>query len=188
MNNMSEFFAPLDDKRKKEMAKTFFNSSPNDPKTAYEVSRHDILKDLLNLYCTHYRITKAESLDLMITNSIINNNFFPVCLAKAIFEYLVFGDVRNSTLIERFKLYLQSNERSILEKVLKGINVCDFDWQILWDALIDAGTSSKSNFMEIVLKTAKHVFYEKPCFLVTHVKKRLSEFWEDISKDVIDAL
>ena len=75
---------------------------------------------------------KAESSgSIMITNSFINNNFFPVCLAKATFEYLVFGDVRNSTLIERFKLYIQSNERSILEKVLKGINVCDFDWQIL---------------------------------------------------------
>ena len=110
----------------------------------------------------------------MITNSFINNNFFPVRLAKATFEYLVFGDVRNSTLIESFKLYLKTNERSILEKVLKGINVCDFDWQILWDALIDAGTSSKpnlSNIMEIVLKTAKYVFYEKPCFLLTHVKK-----------------
>ena len=54
MNNMSEFFAPLDDKRKKEMAKTLFNSSPNDPKRTYEASRHDILKDLFNLCCTHY--------------------------------------------------------------------------------------------------------------------------------------
>ena len=51
---MSEFFAPLDDKRKKEMAKTLFNSSPNDPKRTYEALRHDILKDLFNLYCTHY--------------------------------------------------------------------------------------------------------------------------------------
>ena len=42
MNNMSEFFAPLDDKRKKKMAKTFFNSLPNNPKRTYEVSRHDI--------------------------------------------------------------------------------------------------------------------------------------------------
>ena len=110
----------------------------------------------------------------MITNSFINNNFFPVRLAKAIFEYLVSRDVHNSTLIESFKLYLQNNERSILEKVLKGVNVSDFDWQILWDALIDAGTSSKpnlSNIMEIVLKTAKYVFYEKPCFLLTRVKK-----------------
>ena len=92
---------------------------------------------------------------------------------------------------ESFKLCLQSNERSILEKVLKSINVCDFDWQILWDALIDAGTASKpnlSNIMEIVLKTAKHVFYEKPCFLLTYVKKGLGEFWEDISKEAIDAL
>ena len=134
---------------------------------------------------------EAESLGSMITNSFINNNFFPVRLAKATFEYLVFGDVRNSTLIESFKLCLQSNERSILEKVLKSINVCDFDWQILWDALIDAGTASKpnlSNIMEIVLKTAKHVFYEKPCFLLTYVKKGLGEFWEDISKEAIDAL
>ena len=67
----------------------------------------------------------------MITSSFVNNNFFPVRLAKALFEYLVFGDVRNSTLIESFELYLQSNERSKLEKVLKGINVCDFDLQIL---------------------------------------------------------
>ena len=32
MNNISKFFTPLDDKRKKEMTKTFFNSLPNDPK------------------------------------------------------------------------------------------------------------------------------------------------------------
>ena len=94
----------------------------------------------------------------MITSSFVNNNFFPVRLAKTLFEYLVFGDVRNSTPIESFELYLQSNERSILEKVLKGINVCDFDWQILWDALIDAGTSSKpilSNIMEIKIIKSK---------------------------------
>ena len=54
MNNMSEFFAPLDDKKKKEMTKTFFNSSPNDPKKTCEVSCHDILKHLFSLYCTHY--------------------------------------------------------------------------------------------------------------------------------------
>ena len=48
MNNMSEFFAPLDEKRKKEMAKTFLNSSQNDPNRTYEVSRHDILKNLFN--------------------------------------------------------------------------------------------------------------------------------------------
>ena len=54
MNNMSKFFAALDDKRKKEMSKTFFNFSSNDPKRTYEVSCHDILKDLFNFYCTHY--------------------------------------------------------------------------------------------------------------------------------------
>ena len=55
--------------------------------------------------------------------------------------------------------------------------------------LIDVGTSSKpnlSNIMEIVLKT--NVFYEKPYFSLTHVKKGLGEFWEDISKDALDAL
>ena len=82
----------------------------------------------------------AENLDSVITNSFINNNFFPVGLGKATFEYLVFGDVRNSTLKESFKLYLQSSEKRILEKVLKGINVCDFDGRILSDALIDLGT------------------------------------------------
>ena len=54
--------------------------------------------------------------------------------------------------------------------------------------MIDAGTSSKpnlSNIMEIELKTAKYIFYEKPCFLLTNVKKGLSEFWEDISKEAI---
>ena len=54
VNNVNEFFSPLDDKRKKEMSKTFFNSSPKDPKRTHEVSRHDILIDLFNLYCTHY--------------------------------------------------------------------------------------------------------------------------------------
>ena len=151
MNNMSEFFAALDDKRKEEMSKTFFNFSPNDPKRIYEVSRHDILKDLFNFYCTHYPGNKlkniafigematgdgvtrevysvffkdlfllknagleasvpialnskeAEGLGSMITNSFINNNFFPVRLAKATFEYLVFRDVHNPTLIEGYK-------------------------------------------------------------------------------------
>ena len=71
---------------------------------------------------------EAESLGSMITNSFISNKFFLVRLAKATFEYSVFGDVRNSTLTESFKLYLQSNESSILDKLLKGINGCDFDW------------------------------------------------------------
>ena len=34
-------------------------------------------------------LKEAESLGSMITNSFINNNFFPVRLAKATFEYLV---------------------------------------------------------------------------------------------------
>ena len=71
---------------------------------------------------------EAESLGSMITNSFISNKFFLVRLAKATFEYSVFGNVRNLTLTESFKLYLQSNERSILVKLLKGINGCDFDW------------------------------------------------------------
>ena len=40
--------------RERKMSKTFFNSSPNDLKRTYEVARHDILKDLFNLYCAHY--------------------------------------------------------------------------------------------------------------------------------------
>ena len=62
INNMSEFFAPLDDKRKKVMAKTFFNSLPNDPKRTYEVSRHDILTDLFRSYCTHYPGKELENI------------------------------------------------------------------------------------------------------------------------------
>ena len=42
--------------------------------------------------------------------------------------------------------------------------------------------------MEIVLKTARRVFYKKPCFLLTSVKTMLGEFWEDISKEAIDAM
>ena len=60
--------------------------------------------------------TEAERFGTIITQAYIQHNVFPVRLAKAIFEYLIFNNVQDKTLIESLLLYIHNRERDIIRK------------------------------------------------------------------------
>ena len=60
--------------------------------------------------------TEAERFGTIITQAYIQHNVFPVRLAKAILEYLIFNNVQDKTLIESLLLYIHNRERDIIRK------------------------------------------------------------------------
>ena len=84
-------------------------------------------------------------------------------MAKAVFEYLIFYNVRDKTLIESLLLYIHDREereterdivRKCLDDALKVITYKDE----LWDILIDCEVSTppkESNFEELMIEAAK---------------------------------
>ena len=54
---------------------------------------------------TSLRETEAERFGTIISQAYIEHNVFPVRLAKAVFEYLIFDNVRDKTLIESLFIY-----------------------------------------------------------------------------------
>ena len=55
--------------------------------------------------------TEAEIFGTIIAQAYIQHNVFNVRLAKAAFEYLIFNNVRDKTLIESLLLYVHNRER-----------------------------------------------------------------------------
>ena len=64
--------------------------------------------------------TESELFGKILRHAYIQYNIFPIEIAKAFFEQLLKGDVRNDTLIQSFKSYVQKNECESLERALKG--------------------------------------------------------------------
>ena len=60
--------------------------------------------------------TEAEIFGTIIAQAYIQHNVFNVRLAKAAFEYLIFNNVRDKTLIESLLLYVHNREREILSE------------------------------------------------------------------------
>ena len=60
--------------------------------------------------------TEAEIFGTIIAEAYIQHNVFNVRLAKAAFEYLIFDNVRDKTLIESLLLYIHNREREILSE------------------------------------------------------------------------
>ena len=54
-------------------------------------------------------------------------------IAKAFFEQLLKGEVRNYTLIQSFKSYVQKNERESLERALKGEAITEEKTNSHWE-------------------------------------------------------
>ena len=59
--------------------------------------------------------------------------------------------------------------------------VCD----LLSDCTCTTIPSCK-NINDLTLQAAKHVFIEKPCFILLNIKLGLGDFWENISTATID--
>ena len=60
--------------------------------------------------------TEAEIFGTIIAQAYIQHNVFNVRLAKAAFEYLIFDNVRDTTLIESLLLYIHNRERELLSE------------------------------------------------------------------------
>ena len=54
----------------------------------------------------------------IITHAFIQFNIFPIERARAIFEQLITNEVRQATLLESFKSFIQKSEWHSLEKLL----------------------------------------------------------------------
>ena len=61
---------------------------------------------------------EAERLGIIITHAYVQQNIFPVGLAKSVFEYMLTNDVRDDTLLESFLLYLNVRERQLIKKAI----------------------------------------------------------------------
>ena len=53
---------------------------------------------------------------MRITHAYVQQNIFPVGLAKSAFEYMLTNDVRDDTLLESFLLYVDVRERRLIKK------------------------------------------------------------------------
>ena len=62
--------------------------------------------------------TEAEIFGTIIAQAYIQHNVFNVRLAKAAFEYLIFDNVRDKTLIESLLLYIHNREREREREIL----------------------------------------------------------------------
>ena len=109
--------------------------------------------------------TEAEIFGTIITQAYIQHNVFNVRLAKAAFEYLIFDNVRDKTLIESLPLFIDNRERDIIRKCLDDASKVITYKDELQDILIDCKVSSPPNdrhFKELMIEVAKKQFIQKP--------------------------
>ena len=109
--------------------------------------------------------TEAEIFGTIITQAYIQHNVFNVRLAKAAFEYLIFDNVRDKTLVESLLLFIHNRERDIIRKCLDDASKAITYKDELRDNLIDCEVSSPPNdrhFKELMIEVAKKQFIQKP--------------------------
>ena len=112
--------------------------------------------------------TEAERFGTIITQAYIQHNVFPVRLAKAIFEYLIFNNVQDKTLIESLLLYIHNRERDIIRICLDDASKVITFKDELRDILIDCEVSTSPNdrnFKELMIEVAKKQFIQKPFYI-----------------------
>ena len=134
---------------------------------------------------------EAELFGRILTNTFIQTNFFPVNFSKATFEYLLYKSVRGEVLLESFHKYLERNEATLFGRFIAQEEMSKAEISVVWDLLSDCSCTaipSYKNINDLTLQVAKHVFIEKPCFILMNIKLNLGDFWENISTATIDAL
>ena len=135
--------------------------------------------------------TESELFGKILTHAYIQYNIFPIQIARAFFEQLLKGEVRNGTLIQSFKSYVQKNERESLERALKGGAVTEEETNSFWEMFIDCNVTivpTTGNIREITLTAAKFVFVQKPFFALSKISKGLGSFWDEFSVSQNDLL
>ena len=128
---------------------------------------------------------------MRITHAYVQQNIFPVGLAKSAFEYMLTNDVRDDTLLESFLLYVDVRERRLIKKAISDSSVIKKHHHELWDILLDCGLNSSpnvSNFKTLLKEAAKNVFIKKPFFIINKIELGLGAFCGGIKIEEIDAL
>ena len=134
---------------------------------------------------------EAELLGRILTNTFIQTNFFPVNFSKATFEYLLYKSVRGEVLLESFHKYLERNEATLFRRFIAQKEMSKAEISVVWDLLSDCSCTaipSYKNINDLTLQAAKHVFIERPCFILMNIKLNLGDFWENISTATINVL
>ena len=208
------------------------------PETCLEVSRHNIIHDLFEIYDTNdnekivairfteedaygegvtrevysvffkeisfsrssglnatvpinFSENEAKLFGRILTNAFIQTNFFPVNFSKATFEYLLYKTVRDKVLLESFYKYLGRNEATLFRRFIAQEEMSKVEINVVWDLLSDCTCTSipsYKNIYDLTSQAAKHVFIEKPCFILMNIKLGLGDFWENISTATTDTL
>ena len=94
-------------------------------------------------------------------------------------------------LLESFYKYLERNEATLFRRFIAQEEMSKAEINVVWDLLSDCTCTaipSYKNINDLTLQAAKHVFIEKPCFILMNIKLGLGDFWENISTATIDAL
>ena len=108
---------------------------------------------------------EAERLGIIITHAYVQQNIFPVGLAKSVFEYMLTNDVRDDTLLESFLLYLNVRVRQLIKKQSVIHLLLKKHHHELRDILLDCGLNPSpnvSNFTTLLKEAANNVFIKKP--------------------------
>ena len=112
---------------------------------------------------SHYPFSERDSevLGRMITHAFIQYNIFPIEKARTFFEQLIANEVRQSTLLESFKSFIQKSERHSLEKLLSRKALSEEETNNIWEMFTDCNITqipTVTNIEEISLMAAKYVF------------------------------
>ena len=125
----------------------------------------------------------------IMSHSYQTYSVFPVSLAKAFFEMLMFDQIRDEVLVSSFTNFLMKNERELLLKSLRGNDLTDDESHELWNALNESNIRAKpkaENIRQLVLKAAKCEFVQKPFFLLKSIQQSLKNVWNFESPDDMD--
>ena len=94
-------------------------------------------------------------------------------------------------LLESFYKCLERNEATLFRRFIAQEEMSKAEINVVWDLLSDCTCTaipSYKNINDLTLQAAKHVFIEKPYFILMNIKLGLGDFWENISTATIDAL
>jgi len=133
----------------------------------------------------------ARKYGKIVSHAYLQYSVFPVTMAKAFFESLLFETVREQTLIESYFSFLQSSsERSLLLKAFNGTELTRSETTELWDALTESKIRAKpslGNIRALTLKAARYEFIQKPHFISKNIQQGITDYWKFKSANEVDA-
>lgn len=137
---------------------------------------------------TVYSQEDYVAIGMIITHQFVQTGTFPVRLAEASIQQLLFNKVSDSCLINSFLRMLQPKESECLGHALAGGT---FDIDKVMGILQDynpRALPTTANMKSLVLSAAGDEFTRKPFFSLTKLKEGMGCFWNEVSSEEISSL